>query len=311
MRARSLVVSVAVALALIGGAAAPVLSVGPRVRFEGPPRFTGEIGELRRIAGASAATTAEWLGLEEGGPPLRVILVSEDHRLAREAPGWISGYALSDRDTAVLFPQRVIRYPYDSLAELFVHEITHLLTHRAAGGAEIPRWFREGVALHAARGWTLSDRRHALAAGLTGGPSDLEELELAFTSGRGSSGRAYALAGFLVDELIEGEGAQIVRRILSGTRRGLSFEDAFREASERDLDAWASGVWRRYRVWYRWVPFLTSGATLWLLVTALAVVAAVRRRRRDAEIKARWEAEEAARAQVEAAESERRNPWVN
>ncbi|MDX1630683.1 MAG: hypothetical protein R3234_02390 [Thermoanaerobaculia bacterium] len=317
MSYRSLVLATVIFVTLVSSVGVPLRASGPPVRFDGPPRYAGEIGELRRIAGASVDTTAEWLGLEGGGAPLRVILVSEGHRLAREAPGWISGYALADRNTAVLFPGRVVRYPYDSLEELFLHEITHLLTHRAAGGSALPRWFREGVALHAARGWTLSDRRHALAAGLTGGPGNLEELESAFVSGRASSGRAYALAGFLVDELIEDRGSEIVRRILSRVRRGAAFEEAFRDTSGEKLEAWASGVWRRYRIWYRWVPFLTSGATLWLLVTGLAVLAAVRRRHRDAEIKARWEEEERARTEIEARlpgrgeDREDREDWVN
>ena len=294
-----LVIAPALVLALLApgpGLAAEGPYRAPVLEFEGPRRFDGEIGELRWVRGPAVGTLADWLELEDPGPPLRVVLAPEDHPLARSMPRWVSGYAVPEEDLAVLLPDRVIRYPYDDLAELFLHEVAHVLSHRAAGGAELPRWFREGVALHAARGWTLADRRHALAAGLSGGPATLSELEAAFGGSPGEVGRAYSLAGFLVEELVQDRGSDVVARILRRVRYGADFPTAFEETAGSTLASWSSGVWRRYRIWYRWVPFVTSGATLWMLVTGLAVLAAIRRRRRDAEIKERWAAEEHARS---------------
>jgi hypothetical protein len=288
--ARCLVLLLVVGGGSLAEAAAPR---APSLVFEGPRELDGQIAELRWIQTPAVTAVAEWLELPEPGPPLRIVLAPEGGSLARSTPRWVSGYARGETGTAVLFPARVVRYPYDDLAELFLHEVTHLLAHRAAGGREIPRWFAEGIALHAARGWTLADRRQALAAGLGGGPGTLGELEAAFGGSSGQVARAYSLAGFLVDELIEEEGPGVVATILSEMRSGGTFEAAFRGATGRGVGAWSDGVWRRYRIWYRWVPFLTSGATLWLLVTALVLIAGVRRRQRDAAIRARWDEEEA------------------
>lgn len=265
----------------------------PDLVFEGPPAFDPLIADLRWIRGPGVASIAAWLELPEAGGPLRVVLAPEDTAVARTTPRWIAGFARGETNTAVLFPARVVRYPYDDLAGLFLHEVTHLLAYRAAGGHETPRWFAEGVALHAARGFSFADRRHALAAGLGGGPETLDELADAFGGGSSAVAQAYSLSGFLVDELIDGEGPGVVAAILTSMRAGRTFDAAFREVTGRGVDAWAGGVWRRYRIWYRWVPFVTSGATLWILVTALALVAIVRRRQRDAAIRDRWEAQEA------------------
>ena len=82
-------------------------------------------------------------------------------------------------------------------------------------------------------------------------------------------------------------------RIAAEASRGEPFAAAFRAATGDSLGDFEAGFWRRFRWRYRWVPFLTSGATLWLGVTALALLAMARRRQRDAAIRRRWEEEEA------------------
>ena len=60
----------------------------------------------------------------------------------------------------------------------------------------------------------------------------------------------------------------------------------------RDLDDEMEGFWRRLSFAYRWLPFLTSSATLWIGVTGLFLLAARRRRRRDRELEERWRRED-------------------
>jgi hypothetical protein len=103
---------------------------------------------------------------------------------------------------------------------------------------------------------------------------------------------AYALAGALLHHLVQHYGREVVAESLAGLAAGQSFEDAFAAATGVSLAQAEAGFWRRYRLWYRWLPFLTSGAALWMAISALAILAAARRRARDAEIRRRWEAEE-------------------
>jgi hypothetical protein len=49
-------------------------------------------------------------------------------------------------------------------------------------------------------------------------------------------------------------------------------------------------------LWATWVPFLTSSAVLWMAITALALVAIIRRTIKNREIRHRWDLEEAAAA---------------
>ncbi|MCM2317453.1 MAG: hypothetical protein NDJ92_20075, partial [Thermoanaerobaculia bacterium] len=75
----------------------------------------------------------EMVGLEDAGPPILVLVAPESSQLARNAPSWVSGYAVPEEDFVVLFPQRAARYPIDGMEELLRHEVAHVLIGRAAG----------------------------------------------------------------------------------------------------------------------------------------------------------------------------------
>ena len=244
------------------------------------------------------------VGLEGSGASIHVLLVPEEAPLAQRTPRWITGFAVAERDTVVLLPGRVLSYPHDSLGALLTHEVTHVLLARAAGGRQLPRWFQEGVALLAARDWEFADRERLLLGGITGVPPSMASLQRAFDGEGYSIETAYAIAGALVQELVREHGREVVAHIAAEVAQGASFAAAFREATGESLSDFETAFWRRFRWRYRWVPFLTSGATLWLGVTALALVAMARRRQRDAAIRARWDEEERlANAASEAAEA--------
>jgi hypothetical protein len=166
-----------------------------------------------------------------------------------------------------------------------------LLT-RAAGGNELPRWLQEGVALLAARDWRFADRERLLVGGVSGVPPSVDALERAFAGEGYSVQTAYAVAGALVRELLRRHGRETVAEIARGVRAGATFPAAFAAATGDTPAAFEDAFWRRFRLLYRWVPFLTSGATLWMGITALALLAIGRRRARDAAIRRRWEEEE-------------------
>jgi len=263
----------------------------PQLEIEAPPSLIGAATEVRWSRQDWGPVMA-LVGLEDAGAPIHVLLMPEEAPLAQRTPRWIDGFAVAERDTVVLLPERVLSYPHDSLGALLRHEVTHVLLSRAAGGKELPRWFQEGVALLAARDWEMEDREKLLLGGITGVPPSTAALQRAFDGEGYSIETAYAIAGALVQELVHEHGREVVGRIASEVARGESFAAAFRAATGDGLGDFEAAFWRRFRWRYRWVPFLTSGATLWMGVTALALVAIARRKQRDAEIRRRWEEEE-------------------
>lgn len=231
------------------------------------------------------------VGLEDAGPPIRVILAPEDAPEAR-VPAWVAGYALGSAGPVVLLPARSPSYPDHSFEDLLRHEVAHVLIDRAARDRPLPRWFHEGVAMVAGGAWGLEDRTQVTLALLTEGDIALAEVERRFRRGQGDVGKAYAVAGSFVHGLYDEHGPDVAARILAGVRHGLPFPDAFEHATGRSLVAAEREFQRRLSLWYRWVPLLTSSTALWLAITLLALWAIRSRRARDAARLRRWDEEE-------------------
>ena len=274
----------------------PLLAAGQveplRLIVEAPPGWEPTAERLRAVSQDELASAMRLVGLTEPGPPIRVIVAPEGSGPARLVSPWISGYALSDKGLVVVMPQRVGSYPDSSLEDLLRHEVAHVLVSRAAGGRPLPRWFHEGMAMIAGGSWGLDDRSQLTLALLADRPVSLAELEERFLRGQSEVNRAYAVAGSFVRDLFDRYGPEAAPRTLAGVARGLSFEEAFREATGVTLAQAESAFWSRQTFWYRWVPVLTSSVTLWLLITLLALWAIRRRRNRDAALRRIWDEEE-------------------
>jgi hypothetical protein len=79
-------------------------------------------------------------------PRIVVTLIEEADPRARGIPDWIVGFAL-EPDEIVIFPERILSYPYESIESVFRHEVAHLALSARAGGRPMPRWFHEGLAV--------------------------------------------------------------------------------------------------------------------------------------------------------------------
>src|SRR6185295_17114494 len=142
--------------------------------------------------------------------------------------------------------------------------------------------------------------RAALAV-LMDGRVTLQDLDASFHGSRPDVQVAYALAGDFVADLLRRHGSTAGAGILAQIARGASFENAFATEIGEPLAVVEASYWKRRTFWNRWVPILSSTATLWTGVTLLALVAFRRRSARDAALRARWEAEENAEAIARAA----------
>lgn len=264
--------------------------------FEAPEALQPVVARLRGRDARGLTRLMRLVGLEEAGPPIRVIVAAEDSPRARGVEPWVSGYAFGQEGVVVLLPGRVPSYPYGSLEEVLDHEVAHVLIARAAAGGSVPRWFNEGLAMVAAGSWGLGDRARLTLAMIGGGPHSLSRVDTWFGGGAAEVRRAYAVSGAFVRELLARSGPGSAAAILAGVAAGLDFPTAFRRATGRSLAEAERAFWRRRSVWNRWVPLLSSSMTLWGAITLLALIAIRRRRQRSAAIRRRWEEEEEAPA---------------
>lgn len=274
-------------------AAAPLT---PELRVDFPDSLAATAARVRDVDAAAIARVMQLVGLSDPGPPIAIMLASEDMEIARRTPRWIAGFARAAEGRIVIFPARYVSYPYDSLDDVVRHEIAHVLIARAAGGRPVRRWFHEGLALIAERAWRLEDRTRAAFA-LTATRWSARELDEAFEAGQERAGVAYAISGALVRHLMREYGEDAPGRILARMAAGDSFELAFVAVTGSTVQTTVDRFWRS-SWWYELVPFLTSSTVVWFLVTLLGLYAIRTRRARRAARRKAWEEEEELRESV-------------
>ena len=272
----------------------PPESTNTKLQFvvEAPAELAAAAHRVESLGGSDVGETLSLLGLGGVRGAIHVVLVPEGAPLASRAPSWVAGYALPPFATIVLFPARVPSYPDRSLEALVSHEVAHLLIARAAGGVRLPRWFDEGLATVAAREWGIEDRARYAMAVIGSGPESTEELDSGFLGDAAAATRSYALSAAFMRYLLQEYGREVAARIIARVSTGESFATAFRAATGDPLAASEAAFFRRNTFWNTWVPFLTSATALWMGITLLALAAIRARRKRDAEMRARFARDE-------------------
>ena len=260
----------------------------PQFIIEATESLEPVAAHLQEINPQSLQRMMDFIGLKHPGPPIFVILAPNGSPLALKAPEWMSGYAVSHASRIVLLTDRVLTYPNGSLNDVFLHEIGHILAHRAAGEQPLPRWFDEGLAMMAARRWEIEDQARLVWAVASDTQVSLNELNTLFSKDDTSVRRAYILAYAFTLDLLEHTGRDVPKRILAKVQQGLSFPEAFAQTTFMTVAQAEERFWSRQTLWNRWLPVATSSGMAWLAITLLAFLAFTRQRKRVAVIQKQW-----------------------
>jgi hypothetical protein len=264
----------------------------PELVVDSRSEFQAHAARIRDLDPRRLEHAMRVVGLHDPGPAIRLTLAGEDSAVAQNTPPWIAGFAYPSLGIAVLFPERSPSYPDSNFEDLVLHEVSHILTARAAGARPVPRWLDEGLALFIGRPWQLEDRSRLTWAMLREREMPMVDLEGRFNSDRASATRAYAIAGAFVHDLVRKRGVDSMGAILAGIALGLPFPEAFERAIGVSLSQAESFFWDYHSVWHRWVPLVSSSMALWLAITLLALLAFRRRRSLDAALLQEWEEQE-------------------
>jgi len=287
--ARALAPILSIAVVLIGPARVSAAGPTAGLTIDAPPSLSTAATRIESIDLLQLQSDLRRAGLDL---PVRITveLIRNDDPRARPVPSWIVGFADGSSDV-VIFPERVLPYPYDSLESVFRHEVVHLALHTRAGGAELPRWFHEGVAVSVDKGWDMEGRLRLLI-GMAGNPGTADLARLFASRAEPEAAQAYGLSTALVADLRRRHGDAVPGAIAARVAGGASFAFAFASETGETPDLAASRAWRVYIRWTNWVPPLTSGSAVWTLILALAGAAWLARRRGRVRRRQRWEEED-------------------
>ncbi len=271
----------------------------PHFHLYAPTRYKAA---LEVLAGHAEPILAEISGDMSITPrgPVRVVILTSDQDVAQltfrlpSTPEWSVGYAVSSRRIIVLKTAFFRGTVHTDVLSTFRHELVHILVGDACGPytALVPRWFNEGLAMIHTRAWGLRDVVGLSKHLITRKPIPLGELEHGFPTGKGAAGVAYAQSYLFLTHLRKDFGSGAPGRMLRRVGSGTGFTEAFREVTGRPLHR-VEAEWRRGLTWrYRYIPMVTSGGTLWLLVTLLFVLGYYRKWKRSRRLLEQWEEEE-------------------
>lgn len=275
----------------------------PELIVNAPPELAGAAARLSRVDRTRLVAVARLLGVNDPGPPITVVLATETSELGRATPRWIAGFANSRRDLIVMFPARAPTYPSESFEELLHHEVVHVLIARAARGAEVPRWFHEGLAMAAERSWRIEDHTR-FAVAIVSERRSIRQIDADFDGGPERAARAYGIAGAFVRDLLRQYGPGFPAQVLASMVGESTFEQAFVAATGTPLEQAEREFWRN-ALWHQLVPWLTSTLVIWMGIVLLALYAMRRRLAYRRAIRQRWEEEERALDTIEASPTPR------
>jgi len=231
----------------------------------------------------------ERVGLELP-PRIAVTLIADGDPGARQVPDWIAGLALEPSDI-VIFPDRVLAFPYDSLESVLRHEVTHLALSAHADGGTLPRWFHEGVAMSVDRQWGVTGQLRLLVE-MIGDPGTADLSRLFASRSPEGSAQAYGLSAALIADVQRRAGANAPGAIAARVAAGVPFAQAFQRETGVSPDDAARRAWASYRRWTTWVSIVTGQSAVWGLMLALALAAFVVRARKRARRRRLWDEEE-------------------
>ena len=273
-------------LALYGSALQPSVVPATELAIVAPPPLAAAAAQIKAVDLARLQSDLRRAGLDLPGR-ITVALIPDDDPRARPVPPWIVGLAAGSSEI-VIFPERVLPYPYDSVESVFRHEVAHLALDARAGGEELPRWFHEGVAMSVDSGWGMEGRLRLLLE-MAGNPGTADLTRLFASRAQPEAAQAYGLSAALVADLRRRHGDTVPGAIAARVASGASFARAFVSETGETPDLAASRAWSVYVRSTNWVPALTSGSAVWSLILALAGAAWVARRRARVRRRQRWD----------------------
>jgi hypothetical protein len=192
-------------------------------------------------------------------------------------PDWGVGVALAGGRVIALDHERLPAVGR-GVREVFLHEMTHALLMREAGGADLPAWLHEGLAMRLSGEWRFID---TVSLALEGRVPDLWDLRGPFPGAAGRANRAYLTSELAVGRLLAEHGDGVVPRLLEAVRRTGDYRAAFAEATGAPLEVFEDRFARSMQLRFGWLVLWTRWPALFVLLALVLAVGAVARLARN------------------------------
>ncbi len=207
-------------------------------------------------------------------------------------PEWRAGVAIPDLGVFVVPTGEGTRVLSDEGRRVVRHEWAHLGLHEYMGDLRIPRWFDEGYAQWASRGFDTEEAWRLRVMVAMGKTPPLDSLSLGWPRSRTDAESAYLLSASALTFLLQESGARGLALFLDRWRTGRSFEDAFRRTFGVTSGQFEEDWKRHVRDQYGWLFVLSHSAVFWVALVLVLMLMLGLRGKYNRERMARLRAEE-------------------
>ncbi len=239
---------------------------------------------------------ARAVGVDFELPPVRVIIPGSLEEFRSVAGGydrrWVIGIAVHPDSLIVVKPPRLLTPSLTSLRQTVRHELAHVMLSRVSNVDNMPRWLNEGIAMRVSGEMALSAEWVIAGAVMRGALIPLDELDEHFTDSHERANLAYAESLSVVNYIAETYGEAALLDIIRSLRDH-SFDEALAASFGLDLHTLGEQWIRTVRISPYVVTLVGSSFALWLMTT-LAILAFLRKRRLAQQKKSEWEMEKSA-----------------
>ena len=193
------------------------------------------------------------------------------------APLWAAGLAIPSQNLVLLTAPRLLNGS-QSIESLLLHELTHLYVAKALRGTRAPWWLHEGVAMLAAHENSFSHAAAFARAVFTDKLLAWPTISRPnFFPSQEQVNLAYAQA-FYMTSFLEEQRPGIIAAILKDLPQGWNINRSLYELSGRTLSQWEEDFLAAMKTRFAWMAMGSVGS-LWLIISLLAAVGLVWRRR--------------------------------
>jgi hypothetical protein len=262
------------------------------IEFESADRDSAEL--VRDFVDGSWDEVARSVGADTQVAPVRVKIAGSLAQFREFAGGhderWIVGLASGSGSLIVLKPPRLVRDPLKSFRQTVRHELAHIMLSRASNLRNMPRWLNEGIAMRVSGEMAKTSEWIIGRAVLRGAVIPLDELDERFPAAHERASLAYAESLKAVNYIVDKYGEEALLKLIRSLRDE-NFDTALAATIGPDIHT-LSGRWIKSVRKSPYVVTLIAGSfSLWLM-TVLAIVAFLRKRRLARRKRWEWEMEE-------------------
>lgn len=208
-------------------------------------------------------------------------------------PRWAAGLAVPAKGF-ILLRSPLQLTDLSTFHSVLVHELTHIYLYQAVGRRlKLPLWLEEGLAMHASNQGGLGLTGVMAKGVLLNKLIPFADLNNRFPARAEDAGLAYAQSFYLISHILKNHGKKSIPKLIRAMVHAKDISGALHQTIGKGLFALETEFTESMESRFSWIAVLTATGALWVLISLVAAVGLVARRRRQlAQIKAMSDEEE-------------------